>query len=154
MPFLGEPASPHATDRVLKSVVFTDIVDSTPKATAMGDSRWHKLLDHHDELVSEITPRWGGSVIKHTGDGVLLAFDGPARALHCAQQIRQALKALDIEIRCGVHTGEVERRDALITVAYPFASARNPTYLEAWVGPAESTIEPVPVTEFESVTPP
>lgn len=110
VPFLGEPASPHATDRVLKSVVFTDIVDSTPKATAMGDSRWHKLLDHHDELVSEITPRWGGSVIKHTGDGVLLAFDGPARALHCAQQIRQALKALDIEIRCGVHTGEVERR--------------------------------------------
>ena len=98
-------------DRVLATVVFTDIVDSTRQAAELGDARWSILLDQHDETIRAHVERWRGRVVKSTGDGALATFDGPARALQCAVELRDALHQLGIEIRTGVHTGEVEARD-------------------------------------------
>ena len=97
-------------DRVLTTVVFTDIVGSTQKAGALGDRRWRDLLDRHDELSRIVVGRFRGVVVKTTGDGLLATFDGPARAVRCAIALGQTLQSLDLEIRAGVHTGEVERR--------------------------------------------
>ncbi|HSJ84095.1 MAG TPA: adenylate/guanylate cyclase domain-containing protein [Acidimicrobiia bacterium] len=95
-------------DRVLGTIVFTDIVASTEVVTAIGDSAWLALRRTHDDLVRESIRRHRGREISHTGDGFLALFDGPARAVTCAARIVEQVRDLGIEIRAGVHTGEVE----------------------------------------------
>jgi class 3 adenylate cyclase/pimeloyl-ACP methyl ester carboxylesterase len=97
-------------DRVLKTVLFTDIVDSTARAAAVGDKRWHELLDAHDAAIRRELERFRGEEVKTTGDGFLAAFDGPGRAISCAQAIASGAGALGIEVRAGLHTGECELR--------------------------------------------
>jgi class 3 adenylate cyclase len=97
-------------DRVLKTVLFTDIVGSTEKATKVGDRRWHELLDAHDAVIRRELERFRGQEVKTTGDGFLAAFDGPARAIRCAQAIADGARGLGLEIRAGLHTGECELR--------------------------------------------
>ena len=99
-----------STARVLATVLFTDIVASTKRAAEVGDYRWRQILDDHDELVVRQVKRFRGKMVKRTGDGVLTTFDGPARAISCATAIRDGVRALDLEIRAGLHTGEVELR--------------------------------------------
>jgi class 3 adenylate cyclase/pimeloyl-ACP methyl ester carboxylesterase len=96
-------------DRVLATVLFTDIVDSTATAALIGDTNWRKLIDEHDRLAKSLVARFRGTYIHSTGDGMLATFDGPARAVRCAQSLIEAAKPLDIEIRAGAHTGEIER---------------------------------------------
>ncbi|MGH2760146.1 MAG: adenylate/guanylate cyclase domain-containing protein [Actinomycetota bacterium] len=97
-------------DRVLATVLFTDIVDSTAKANEIGDRRWRDLLDAHDEIVTGRVDRFGGHLVKSTGDGHLATFDAPGRAIRCACAIRDDVMRLDLSMRAGLHTGEVERR--------------------------------------------
>jgi class 3 adenylate cyclase len=97
-------------ERVLTTVLFTDIVGSTERAGEVGDHRWRELLDQHDETVRRHLERFRGREVKMTGDGVLATFDGPARAVLCARAIRDATARLGLSIRAGIHTGEVELR--------------------------------------------
>jgi len=97
-----------ATQRVLATVLFTDIVDSTRLATERGDRRWRELLGQHAELTREQLRRFEGREIKSTGDGFLSTFEGPTRGAECARAIADAVPALGIELRAGLHTGEVE----------------------------------------------
>jgi class 3 adenylate cyclase len=97
-------------DRVLATVMFTDIVDSTRRASELGDRRWRELLDDHDAMARRQLERFRGREIKTTGDGFLATFDGPARAVRCACAIRDGAAKLGIEIRAGIHTGETEGR--------------------------------------------
>jgi class 3 adenylate cyclase len=103
-----EPAVP--VDRVLKTVLFTDIVDSTARAAAEGDRRWHRLLDAHDTTVRDELERFRGEEVQTTGDGFLAAFDGPGRAINCAQAIATRARDLGLDVRAGIHTGECELR--------------------------------------------
>jgi class 3 adenylate cyclase len=105
----GELAAPEP-DRVLTTVLFTDLVASTPQAAEMGDRRWRNVLATHDALVRTQLDRFRGREIKSTGDGVLATFDGPGRAIHCACAIRDALGTLGLDVRAGLHTGEIELR--------------------------------------------
>jgi class 3 adenylate cyclase len=95
-------------DRMLATVWFTDIVDSTRMATELGDRRWHRLLEQHNQVVHANLARYRGKAIKTTGDGFLATFDGPARAIRAAHAIRAELRELGLEVRVGLHTGEVE----------------------------------------------
>jgi len=95
-------------DRVLATVLFSDIVGSTEHAARLGDRRWLELLEDHDRLVRTQLDRARGRSIKHTGDGFLATFDGPARAVRCAEAIRDVVRQLGIEVRAGLHTGECE----------------------------------------------
>ena len=108
--FLTGARHQPAGDRYLATVLFADIVGSTAQAVALGDQRWRERLDLHDRAVERQLVRFGGRLIKTIGDGTLAAFDGPARAIHCGMAIRDALRQLGLEVRVGVHTGEVERR--------------------------------------------
>ena len=101
---------PVEIDRVLKTVVFTDIVGSTERAAELGDRRWRELLDAHDAMIRSQLGRYRGEEVSTTGDGFLAAFDGPGRAIHCAETIATRSRDLGIEIRAGVHTGECELR--------------------------------------------
>ena len=94
--------------RVLATVLFTDIVGSTEKACKVGDACWKELLEKHDQVARAILARYRGIEVKHTGDGFLATFDGPARAVRCAQAICEAVKPLGLEVRAGCHTGEIE----------------------------------------------
>lgn len=105
----GEPSAP-ADERVLKTVLFTDIVSSTEKLSAIGDSAWRQQLNSHDAVVDIMLARFDGIRAKHTGDGVFALFDAPTKAARCALQLVPALAARGIPIRAGVHTGECERR--------------------------------------------
>jgi class 3 adenylate cyclase len=96
-------------DRLLATVLFTDIVDSTASAAALGDAAWRALRERHDAVTASELERFAGRQVKHTGDGVLAAFDGPARAIQCAQALWAATSELGIELRAGLHTGECER---------------------------------------------
>jgi len=96
-------------DRVLATILFTDIVGSTERVRELGDAAWSRLLGQHHEAVRRELPRYGGIEIDTAGDGFHARFDGPARAIRCGLAIRDALRALGIEIRVAVHTGEVER---------------------------------------------
>ena len=109
--FLTGSRAPVAVDRVLATVLFTDIVDSTEKAAALGDWRWCDLLDQHDKVVRTGLARFRGREVKSLGDGFLATFDGPARAVHCARSIIMALHPLGIPIRAGIHIGELEIGD-------------------------------------------
>ena len=97
-------------DRVLATVLFTDIVDSTRRAAEMGDRDWHALLDAHDAVVRAQLNRFRGREVNTSGDGFLATFDGPQRAIRCAMAIRDAVQALGIQVRAGLHTGECEVR--------------------------------------------
>jgi class 3 adenylate cyclase len=97
-----------AQERVLATVLFTDIVDSTGLASRMGDRRWRELLEAHHALVRERLEQFGGREVKTTGDGFLAVFDGPSRAVTCAREIVEGMPSLGIEVRAGLHTGEVE----------------------------------------------
>lgn len=108
--FLTGVRPPPDRDRVLATVLFTDIVGSTESAATRGDRQWRSILDDHDRLVEEQISRFLGRKIKTTGDGVLAIFDGPDRGVLCACAIRSALRSLGLEIRSGLHCGEVELR--------------------------------------------
>lgn len=108
--FLTGRRQGSTTDRVLLTVMFSDIVGSTERAATLGDRSWKQLLDHHDAVVQREVTSHRGAIVKMTGDGVLATFDGPARAVRCAQTICSAVRPLGIEVRAGVHTGEVELR--------------------------------------------
>jgi class 3 adenylate cyclase len=95
-------------DRVLVTVLFTDIVASTDRVAALGDRRWRDLLGAHDAMVRRQIDRFTGRVVKTTGDGIMATFDGPARAIRCGVAIRDSARQLDLEVRVGLHTGEVE----------------------------------------------
>ena len=96
-------------DRVLATILVTDLVASTERAAASGDEAWRELMARHDALVADQLRRFGGHEVKHTGDGILATFDGPARAIRCAAAIvRAAREELDLDVRAGLHTGEVE----------------------------------------------
>lgn len=97
------------SDRMLATVMFTDIVGSTQRAAELGDRRWRQLRDAHDALVRGQLARFRGREIDTTGDGFLAMFDGPARAIRCASEIADGVNELGIEIRAGLHTGECER---------------------------------------------
>jgi class 3 adenylate cyclase len=97
-------------DRVLATVLFTDIVDSTRRAAEIGDREWRALLDAHDAMVRSQLARFRGREVNTSGDGFLAMFDGPQRAIRCAMSIRDAVHALGIEVRAGLHTGECEVR--------------------------------------------
>jgi class 3 adenylate cyclase len=103
----GVRAAPGA-DRVLATLLFTDIVGSTERAALLGDRAWRELLDSHQRIVRRELERWRGREVELAGDGLLARFDGPARAIRCACAIAAAVRALGIEIRAGLHTGEVE----------------------------------------------
>ena len=98
------------TERVLATVVITDIVGSTDRAAQLGDGRWRDLLDRHDRSVRTQLERFRGREVKTVGDGFVATFDSPGRAIECALAIRETLKASNIAVRAGVHTGEVEIR--------------------------------------------
>jgi class 3 adenylate cyclase len=104
-------ARPSAVlDRVLATVLFTDIVDSTLRASEVGDRRWRELLNGYDDLAHRRLERFRGRQVKTTGDGTLAVFDGPARAVECARTLSEAVRSLGLEIRAGLHTGEIETR--------------------------------------------
>jgi class 3 adenylate cyclase len=98
----------RGAQRALATVMFTDIVGSTSRAAELGDRRWRQTLEGHDRLTRDLVGRFGGRAIKSTGDGFLATFDGPARAVRCATSLERAIKELGIELRAGLHAGEVE----------------------------------------------
>jgi class 3 adenylate cyclase len=120
-------------ERVLATVLFTDIVGSTERAVALGDRAWRDLLDRHHTVVRQEIERCRGREIDTSGDGFLAAFDGPARAIRCAKGIRDAVRSLGIEIRAGLHTGECERVDDKIAGIAVHTGAR----VMAKAGPGE-----------------
>ena len=109
--FLTGSRAPVAVDRVLSTVLFTDIVGSTEKAAALGDRRWRDLLDKHHATIRRNLARFRGHEVKSTGDGILATFDGPARGVRCACAIADEIRPLGIEVRAGLHTGECEMID-------------------------------------------
>jgi class 3 adenylate cyclase len=108
--FLTGAHQTHASDRVLATVMFTDIVASTERAAKLGDRKWRDLLDAHDRTVRHQVERFRGREVNTAGDGFLVTFDGPGRAIECACSICDAVRALGVEVRAGLHTGEVEVR--------------------------------------------
>jgi class 3 adenylate cyclase/predicted alpha/beta hydrolase len=100
----------HSSDRVLVTVLFTDIVSSTEQLTAQGDQRWKSLLNAHHRVLHEHIARFGGRRVNTTGDGIIATFDGPGRAIKCACAVRDAVRTFGIELRAGLHTGEIEQR--------------------------------------------
>jgi class 3 adenylate cyclase/pimeloyl-ACP methyl ester carboxylesterase len=108
--FLTGAAAGSVSDRLLANVLFTDIVRSTDTAAELGDQRWRQLLDRHDEVVRRQVERFRGRVVNTTGDGFVTLFDGPGRAVRCACAVRDAVRPLGIDIRAGIHTGEIEQR--------------------------------------------
>lgn len=107
---VGSLGTGRRSERVLSTVLFTDIVDSTARATSDGDQRWAEVLDDHDRICRRAVDERGGRIVKMTGDGVLATFDGPASAIGAAHAMVAHLDVLGLAIRCGVHTGEIERR--------------------------------------------
>lgn len=108
--FLTGIAPPHPPTRTLATVLYTDMVNSTLMLESMGDSRWRSILDVHDTMAADLAEANGGRYVKSTGDGVLATFDGPGRSIRFATTFRDHLRELDLSIRTGIHTGEVEIR--------------------------------------------
>jgi class 3 adenylate cyclase len=131
-----------SVQRVLATVLFTDIVDSTKRAVELGDQRWKELLGRHDAQVRRQLERFHGQEVNTTGDGFLARFDGPARAIRCAMAIRDVLRSLGLEVRAGVHTGEVELRgdDDISGIAVHIAAR-----VAAAAGPGEVSVSRIVV---------
>jgi class 3 adenylate cyclase/pimeloyl-ACP methyl ester carboxylesterase len=106
----GGTQSYSVSSRVLATVLFTDIVNSTGQLAIMGDEDWRTLLDKHDDIASGLVERFQGKLVKSTGDGLLAIFDGPGRAIQCAQALVEQMNPLEISIRAAMHTGEIEQR--------------------------------------------
>ena len=118
----GEKAA-NVTNRTLSTVLFTDIVGSTARAEELGDQRWADLLEAHDRAVRQEFMRFQGTEVKSLGDGFLATFDGPARAIRCAQAIVEAAASLSLDVRAGAHTGEIEEtRDDVRGIAVNIAA--------------------------------
>jgi class 3 adenylate cyclase len=127
-----------ARDRVLSTILFTDIVESTARAVELGDTRWRELLEAHEVIAEREVASFGGIVADFAGDGLLASFDGPARAVRCAFALRHDLRKLGLEMRAGLHTGEVERRgdrvagtgihiaSRIVSLGWPRGGARLP----------------------------
>jgi class 3 adenylate cyclase len=97
-----------APDRILSTIMFTDIVDSTTKAALVGDTEWRSLLEQHNGIVRNRLEHFRGREIKQTGDGFMASFDSPARAILCAAEICQTMPEIGLQVRAGVHSGECE----------------------------------------------
>jgi class 3 adenylate cyclase len=117
-------SSPTETERVLATVLFTDIVDSTRSAADMGDMKWRQVLDRHDQLAKEVIEKHRGKLIKSTGDGILATFDGPGRGVRCALAFRNTSEQIGLALRAGLHTGEIEIRGRDIGGIAVHAAAR------------------------------
>jgi class 3 adenylate cyclase len=128
----GVRAGPPS-DRVLATVLFTDIVDSTKRASELGDRAWRELLDRHDTTVRRQLDLYRGTEVGTAGDGFLATFDGPARAIQCALSVRDNLASFGLHVRAGLHTGEVERQGADISGIAVHIGAR----VAALAGPGE-----------------
>jgi class 3 adenylate cyclase len=109
--FLTGVHRPAEPARMLVTVLFSDIVASTEQASQLGDRRWRELLNVHDELARRLVEEFGGRLVKMTGDGLLATFDGPGRGIRCAAALRDELAGVGVQLRVGLHTGEVELRD-------------------------------------------
>jgi class 3 adenylate cyclase len=112
--FLGELTPASQPDRALAAILFTDIVDSTELASAMGDPAWRNLLDSHDALARTLVEQHRGRLVHASGamgDGILATFDGPGRAIRCARALNEALHPLGVSIRAGLHAGEIDLRE-------------------------------------------
>jgi len=120
----GARTTSAITERVLATVMFTDIVNSTEHLATRGDAEWRRILDRHDALSKQMIESHGGRLIKNTGDGVLATFDGPGRAIHCACGLNERVNSIGIELRTGLHTGEVEVRDNDISGLAVHAASR------------------------------
>jgi class 3 adenylate cyclase len=121
--FLTGVRAGRSADRKLATLLFTDIADSTSRSSELGDTKWRFLLDQHDRVLRRQFVRFRGQEINTTGDGFLATFDGPARAIDCALAIRDAARQLGIDVRSGVHTGEVEvRGDDIAGIAVHIAA--------------------------------
>jgi class 3 adenylate cyclase len=129
--FLSLPVEPVGLDRVLATVLFTDIVGSTELATRLGDAAWKQMLAAHDERAQAEIARFGGVYIASTGDGLLATFDGPARAVRCARGIASAVRSIGLEIRAGCHTGEIEREGSDVRGITVHVGARVAALAEA-----------------------
>jgi len=128
-------------DRVLATVLFTDVVGSTQRAETLGDRAWRELVERHHATVRALLGRYRGTEVKTAGDGFFATFDGPARAVRCAQAIVKAVRSLGIEIRAGVHTGEVETIDGEIGGLAVHIGARVGTLAGASEVLASSTVK-------------
>lgn len=131
--FLTGTRQEHEIDRVLKTVLFTDIVGSTERAARIGDRRWRELLDAHDSAVRRELERFGGQEVDTTGDGFFASFDGPARAIRCAHAITASANAIGLEVRAGLHSGECELRGERLAGLAVHIGAR----VAALAGPSE-----------------
>ena len=133
--FLEELAAgvPEEPDRILATVLFTDIVGSTAKAAELGDRGWRELLAAHHERIRRELSRFRGREVDTAGDGFFATFDGPARAIRCACAVTEAVRDLDIEIRAGLHTGECEIVDGKVGGIAVHIGAR----VSAEAGPGE-----------------
>jgi len=139
--FVEGLAAPPEPDRVLATVLFTDIVDSTSKAAELGDRGWGELLHRHHTLVRGELARFRGAELDTSGDGFFAAFDGPGRAIECACAIREAVRSLGLEIRAGLHTGECERLEGKLGgIAVP-TGARIAALAEAGEVLVSSTVK-------------
>ncbi|HYY45879.1 MAG TPA: adenylate/guanylate cyclase domain-containing protein [Candidatus Angelobacter sp.] len=122
-----------SVDRMLTTVLFTDIVGSTQHLAQVGDRQWKEMLDTHDRLAEQLIARYRGRLIDRTGDGLLASFDGPARAIRFGLALRDSVRTLGMEIRVGLHTGEVERRGDYLAGLTVHIAAR----IQALAGPGE-----------------
>jgi class 3 adenylate cyclase len=120
---LSNPSTEVDSDRVLVTVLITDIVDSTKQVAEMGDRHWRALLDRHDDAARHQIKRFGGREVSNRGDGFLAIFDGPARAVRCAAAIAETIAPLGISLRSGIHVGEINmKRDEIIGIAVHIAA--------------------------------
>jgi class 3 adenylate cyclase len=136
----GSRSSEAEIDRVLATVMFTDIVDSTRRAAELGDRQWRALLDRHDETVRQQLTRFRGNEVKNLGDGFLATFDGPARAVRCAAAISESMRPLGIAVRSGLHTGEIELKQNDVAGIAVHIAARVAAEAEAGEAVVSSTV--------------